>query len=80
MFYRAVQQNTLLLNEERESLRQKLSRAEERSVALSTLEVECEVSCVSECTSLTWKSFAFHRLNFEFVEPGVPVQCGDKIP
>ena len=44
MFARAVQQNTLLLNEECESLRQKLSRAEERSVKLATVEVECEVS------------------------------------
>jgi len=40
---RATQENTLLLKEECEGLRQKLSRAEERSVALSTLEVECEV-------------------------------------
>ena len=41
---RAVQQNTLVLNEECESLRQKLNRAEERTVKLATLEVECEVS------------------------------------
>ena len=45
VFSRAIQQNTLLLQEECESLRQKLNRAEERSVTLSTLEVECEVSC-----------------------------------
>jgi len=43
-FCRAIQENTLLLKEECESLRQKLSRAEERSVTLTTLEVECEVS------------------------------------
>ena len=41
---RAIQENTLLLKEECEGLRQKLSRAEERSVALSAREVECEVS------------------------------------
>ena len=41
---RAVQQNTLVMKEECESLRQKLNRAEERSVTLSTLEAECEVS------------------------------------
>jgi len=46
---RAIQQNTLLLNEECESLRQKLCRAEERSVTLSTLEVECEVMSNSFC-------------------------------
>ena len=44
MVCRAVQQNMLLLNEECEGLRQKLRRAEERSVALSTLEAQCEVS------------------------------------
>jgi len=44
---RAIQENTLLLKEECEGLRQKLSRSEERSVALSALQVECEVSFAS---------------------------------
>jgi len=48
-FCRAVQENTLVLKEECESLRQKLSRAEERSVTLTTLEVECEVR-LNHCT------------------------------